>query len=107
MQPARRTVFAGLPASEDRRRDLERRRTVPDREIIARFPRLVVPTYLATRGWFASDEFRHHLPLRGLAGRVGAALRHLVDVTARRLDGGRGRGFAFPAALRFNAGTRA
>ena len=54
--------FAGLPASEERRRELERRRTVPDREIIARFPRLVVPTYLGDEAWFASEEFRSLLP---------------------------------------------
>jgi len=54
--------FAGLPASEKRRRELERRRTVADRELVARFPRLVVPTYLGDRQWFAADEFRSLLP---------------------------------------------
>jgi hypothetical protein len=54
--------FAGLPASEKRRRELERRRTVADRELVARFPRLVVPTYLGDGQWFAADEFRSLLP---------------------------------------------
>jgi GT2 family glycosyltransferase len=54
--------FAGLPGSERRRRELERLRTVPDRELVARFPRLVVPTYLGDERWFASDEFRSLLP---------------------------------------------
>ena len=54
--------FAGLPASEKRRRELERRRTVADRELVARFPRLVVPTYLGDGRWFAADEFRSLLP---------------------------------------------
>ncbi|HOC41937.1 MAG TPA: glycosyltransferase family 2 protein [Thermoanaerobaculales bacterium] len=54
--------FAGLPACDARRRELERRRTVPDRELVARFPRLVVPTYLGDERWFASDEFRGLLP---------------------------------------------
>jgi len=54
--------FAGLPATEQRRRELERRRTVADRDIIARFPRLVVPTYVGDERWFASDEFHSLLP---------------------------------------------
>ncbi len=54
--------FAGLPASERRRRELERRRTVSDRELVARFPRLVVPTYLGDERWLASEEFRSLLP---------------------------------------------
>lgn len=54
--------FAGLPAAEQRRRELERRRTVSDREIVARFPRLVVPTYRGDERWFGSEEFRSLLP---------------------------------------------
>ena len=54
--------FTGLPASEQRRRELERRRSVSDREIVARFPRLVVPTYLGDERWFGSQEFRSLLP---------------------------------------------
>jgi hypothetical protein len=54
--------FGGLPAAEQRRRELELRRTLSDREIVARFPRLVVPTYLGDELWFASDEFRSLLP---------------------------------------------
>jgi GT2 family glycosyltransferase len=54
--------FAGLEGSEQRRRELESRRTVPDREILERFPRLVVPTYPGDERWFASDTFRTLLP---------------------------------------------
>ena len=54
--------FTGLDASEARRVELARRRTVPDREIIARFPRLVVPTYPGDDTWFASDAFAGLLP---------------------------------------------
>jgi hypothetical protein len=54
--------FAGIDRSEERRAALARERTVPDREIVARFPRLVVPTYPGDQGWFASDAFRSMLP---------------------------------------------
>jgi hypothetical protein len=37
-------------------------RTVPDREILSRFPRLIVPTYRGDEKWFASDAFRAQLP---------------------------------------------
>ena len=54
--------LSGLDETEKRRVELERRRVVPDREIVARFPRLVVPTYLGDEAWFASDAFRSLLP---------------------------------------------
>lgn len=54
--------LSGLDETEKRRVELERRRVVPDREIVARFPRLVVPTYLGDDAWFASDAFRSLLP---------------------------------------------
>lgn len=54
--------FDGMTSCEQRRRELEQRRVVPDREIVARFPRLVVPTYLGDDTWFASEAFRAMLP---------------------------------------------
>jgi GT2 family glycosyltransferase len=54
--------FAGLSATEERRLAIARRRTVSDREITARFPRMVVPTYPGDREWFASQAFRAMLP---------------------------------------------
>ena len=36
--------------------------SVPDREILARFPRLVVPTYAGDEAWFASETFESLLP---------------------------------------------
>jgi GT2 family glycosyltransferase len=54
--------FGGLAGSELRRRELERRRTVPDRDILTRFPRLVVPTYRGDAEWFSSEAFQTLLP---------------------------------------------
>jgi GT2 family glycosyltransferase len=54
--------FRGIDRSEERRSALARERTVPDRDIMARFPRLVVPTYPGDGEWFASDAFRAMLP---------------------------------------------
>jgi GT2 family glycosyltransferase len=54
--------FSGIDANEARRLEIDRRRTVPDREIIDRFPRLVVPTYEGDERWFASDAFANLLP---------------------------------------------
>lgn len=54
--------FAGLEGDTARRRALEGRRTVRDREIVARFPRLLVPTYLGDEGWFESQGFDSLLP---------------------------------------------
>jgi GT2 family glycosyltransferase len=53
---------AGLGAGEDRRRELARRRTMPDRAIVERFPRLVVPTYPGDDAFFASEAFASLLP---------------------------------------------
>lgn len=53
---------ATLTETERRRASLERRRRRPDREIVARFPRLVVPTYAGDSAFFASEEFRSLLP---------------------------------------------
>jgi GT2 family glycosyltransferase len=55
-------VFAGFDETEQRRRELASRRTVSDRDIVARFPRLVVPTYPGDDGWFSSDAFGALLP---------------------------------------------
>jgi len=54
--------FSGIDRAEERRVALDKKRTVPDREIVARFPRLVVPTYPGDEEWFASDAFRSMLP---------------------------------------------
>ena len=52
----------GLEATETRRRELQARRVVPDREIMARFPRLMVPTYSGDQQWFDSEAFHGLLP---------------------------------------------
>ena len=54
--------FSGIDRAEERRVALGKERTVPDREILDRFPRLVVPTYPGDDEWFASDAFRSMLP---------------------------------------------
>ena len=54
--------FTGIERTEARRAALDKVRTVPDREIVTRFPRLVVPTYPGDEGWFASTAFRSMLP---------------------------------------------
>ena len=54
--------FAGIDRTEERRAALATERAVSDREILARFPRLVVPTYPGDSEWFASDAFRAMLP---------------------------------------------
>ena len=63
--------FAGLGDAEKRRRGISALRAVPDREILARFPRLVVPTYPGDDELFASDAFRGMLP-------EGWPIRHLA-----------------------------
>jgi GT2 family glycosyltransferase len=65
--------FAGLDRVEERRVALAAVRTVPDREILTRFQRLVVPTYAGDEAWFGSDAFKALLP-------AGWPLEH------RRLD---------------------
>lgn len=54
--------FAGLAESDSRRRTLDALRTVPDREIVGRFPRLIVPTYPGDEAFFASEAFQTLLP---------------------------------------------
>jgi len=54
--------FAGLDRTEERRRDLEKVRARSDREILERFPRVVVPTYDGDAEWFESAWFRSLLP---------------------------------------------
>ncbi len=54
--------FGGLDATTARRRRLDALRKVPDREILRRFPRLIVPTYAGDGTWFASEGFRALLP---------------------------------------------
>jgi GT2 family glycosyltransferase len=62
---AARGFVDGLEATAARRTELEAIRTIPDRELAARFPRLVVPTYRGDTGWFASNGFRSLLPADG------------------------------------------
>jgi GT2 family glycosyltransferase len=59
---AAKGFFAGLEGIEARRAQLQGQRKVPDREILARFPRLVVPTYAGDKAWFASETFEGLLP---------------------------------------------
>jgi GT2 family glycosyltransferase len=59
---AARGFAAGLEATAERRRSLDRSRKVSDRELIARFPRLVVPTYRGDSRLFGSQAFRELLP---------------------------------------------
>jgi GT2 family glycosyltransferase len=54
--------FSGIDRTGKRRAALNAERTVPDREIVARFPRLVVPTYPGDEEWFASEAFQNMLP---------------------------------------------
>ena len=54
--------FSGIEDNEKRRLEITARRTVPDREIMARFPRLVVPTYPGDDRWFSSTAFASLLP---------------------------------------------
>lgn len=54
--------FAGLDRTEERRAELAAVRTMPDREILTRFPRLIVPTYAGDEELFASDAFATLLP---------------------------------------------
>ena len=59
---AARGFFSGLDRTDERRVQLDAARTVPDREILARFPRFVVPTYAGDEEWFKSDAFQALLP---------------------------------------------
>ncbi len=54
--------FAGLESNEARRLEIAEKRIVPDREIVARFPRLVVPTYPGDDEWFETRAFGALLP---------------------------------------------
>ncbi len=60
---AARGFADGLDRTAARRAELDAIRSVPDRDILARFPRLVVPTYRGDREWFESDGFRSLLPV--------------------------------------------
>lgn len=55
-------VFAAFDDTERRRLALASRRTVSDRDIMSRFPRLVVPTYPGDDEWFSSDAFAALVP---------------------------------------------
>ncbi len=54
--------FTGLDDTRRRRHELDLLRRVPDRAILERFPRLVVPTYPGDDRWFASGAFADLLP---------------------------------------------
>jgi GT2 family glycosyltransferase len=51
-----------LDAAASKRRAVQARRRVPDREILARFPPYLVPTYPGDEALFASPGFRSWLP---------------------------------------------
>lgn len=51
-----------LPRLEEARREVDRRRTVPTREILARFPPALVPTYPGDADLFGSPAFEALLP---------------------------------------------
>ncbi|HEX2253192.1 MAG TPA: hypothetical protein VHQ65_07990, partial [Thermoanaerobaculia bacterium] len=55
-------LLAHLDGAADRRRAVQARRRVPDREILARFPPHLVPTYPGDEELFASPGFRAWLP---------------------------------------------
>lgn len=55
--------FAAAEAVESRRRSLEEVRRRPDRDLVALFPRLVVPTYPGDDELFASPLFAAALPV--------------------------------------------
>ncbi len=59
---AARGFFDGLDGAQARRRSLCALRRVSDRELMDRFPRLVVPTYPGDELWFDSDAFRALMP---------------------------------------------
>jgi GT2 family glycosyltransferase len=59
---AARGFFDGVDEAEARRLALDEVRVVPDREILERFPRLLVPTYAGDDRWFASEAFKSLLP---------------------------------------------
>jgi hypothetical protein len=59
---AAKGFFSSVDDTEKRRVELARVRKVPDREILSRFPRLVVPTYAGDEGWFSSQAFAAMLP---------------------------------------------
>lgn len=54
--------FAASEATEQRRSSLERIRRRPDRDIVALFPRLIVPTYPGDAGFFDTPTFTAALP---------------------------------------------
>lgn len=57
-----RGLFAGADSMTARRRWLADRRTVSDRQLLERFPRVVVPTYAGDAQWFASSTFADLVP---------------------------------------------
>ena len=54
--------FSSFERTDRRRAELDIARKVPDREILARFPRFVIPTYLGDDELFASEAFCALLP---------------------------------------------
>jgi len=79
--------FTGLGEAEERRIEIAKSRKVPDREIVARFPRMVVPTYPGDEAFFASDAFLGMLP-------VGWSVEHrsLDEVLHSTVRGGEDSG---------------
>jgi GT2 family glycosyltransferase len=71
--------FSSIDRTDRRRAELEEMRKLPDREILQRFPRLVVPTYPGDKDWFSSAAFKAMLP-------VGWPLEHRALDDIMRLE---------------------
>jgi GT2 family glycosyltransferase len=71
-------LLAHLDGAAAKRRAVQARRVVPDREILARFPPYLVPTYPGDERLFASDGFRAWLP--DDLPLVESTLEELMDV---------------------------
>jgi hypothetical protein len=56
------SLLGGLDGAAERRRQVQSARRIPDRELLARFPLWVVPTYPGDEELFASLGFRSWLP---------------------------------------------
>ncbi|MEM8962362.1 MAG: glycosyltransferase family 2 protein [Acidobacteriota bacterium] len=55
-------LYGHLDPADAERRRIQARRTVPDREIFARFPLYLIPTYPGDRRLFGSEAFTRWLP---------------------------------------------
>ena len=72
-------LLANLDSTAAKRRQVQARRRVPDREIFARFPAYLVPTYPGDAHLFAGPGFRTWLP--GDLPLVESTLEELMEIT--------------------------